>query len=463
MASARAEQEREPIEPSDVRPAPIRRGAEIAALKQRDNVTNFGHIAFVYAIIAVTIAATITLFAAIERSGWGLSWQAPVALVAIAVIGASQHQFGGAIHEATHHILFDNRTLNELASDWLVAFPIYTSTFAFRLHHLAHHQFINDPERDPDFAQLQDSGHHLDFPITHVDMLRALVRQLWLPNLFRYTIARARYSALGGVKNPYVDMERPGAKLPVLMGVAFAAGMPALLVTLLAMNESVAAFSVLGVSTALILLYYASLREEAFPRTHLKPVISHKTTAIGRILYMALLYGALSAIEARGWGPAWAWFGVLWIVPLFTTFPLFMIMRQWVQHGNADRGRLTNTRVFLVNPLIRYAVFPFGMDIHLPHHMYASVPHYRLKELHALLMKDRDYQEKGIVVEGYFRSPHRSPPEARNPTVMEVLGPAYAPREASDIYVDNAAIAEADVADQEALDREVRLSELARE
>ena len=83
-----------------------------------------------------------------------------------------------------------------------------------------------------------------------------------------------------------------------------------------------------------------------------------------------------------------------------------MIMRQWVQHGNADRGRYTNTRVFLVNPFIRYAVFPFGMDYHLPHHIYASVPHYKLKGLHELLLQDPEYREKGIVVEGYFNSPH---------------------------------------------------------
>ena len=35
---------------------------------------------------------------------------------------------------------------------------------------------------------------------------------------------------------------------------------------------------------------------------------------------------------------------------------------------------LTNTRVFVVNPLVRYAVYSFGMDYHPPHHMYATVP-----------------------------------------------------------------------------------------
>ena len=83
-----------------------------------------------------------------------------------------------------------------------------TTTYHFRLHHLAHHQFVNDPERDPDIAQLHDSDHWLDFPVTHIDMLWSLMKQLWLPNLFRYTLTRARYSAIGeGTRNPYADPE----------------------------------------------------------------------------------------------------------------------------------------------------------------------------------------------------------------------------------------------------------------
>ena len=48
----------------------------------------------------------------------------PATSLAIVAIGASQHQFGGAMHEGTHYMLFANRKLNELASDWLAAFPI---------------------------------------------------------------------------------------------------------------------------------------------------------------------------------------------------------------------------------------------------------------------------------------------------------------------------------------------------
>jgi fatty acid desaturase len=435
------------------RPKGVRRGDAIRELKKRDNHTNFAPIGFVYLVIVASIVATIWSYHLVAAAGLGWWWNIPMTLFAITAIGASQHQFGGIIHEGTHFILFENKTLNELASDWLAAFPIYTSTFHFRLHHLAHHQFINDPVRDPDFAQLHDSGHDLDFPITHFEMLQALGRQLWLPNLFRYTLARARYSALGTVNNPYVDRERRGEKLPTTAGIIYAVIAPTVANILTQQGHGAWAFVALGVLTTAVVAYFYFLDENKLPHAHVETVISHRVTNISRVAYMAIFYFALTALQVAGWARAWDYFVLLWIVPLFTTFPLFMIMRQWVQHGNADRGRYTNTRVFLVNPFIRYAVFPFGMDYHLPHHIYASVPHYKLKGLHELLLQDPAYRDNGIVVEGYFNSPHAEVDE-RNPTVVEVLGEKYAPKSEGDVFVDTDTLEYAKVRDPDAIARE---------
>ena len=78
-------------------------------------------------------------------------------------------------HEASHYLLFRNRILNELVSDWLCLFPMWSSTHHYRLQHLAHHQFVNDPERDPDISQLQTSGHWLPFPLTRKQFLAAVL------------------------------------------------------------------------------------------------------------------------------------------------------------------------------------------------------------------------------------------------------------------------------------------------
>jgi fatty acid desaturase len=439
------------------RERPNRHGAEeVLALKARDNVTNWKYLARIYLVIAVAIAGAVWVISSARAGDISWWWTVPSTITAIIAIGASQHQFGGAIHEGTHFMLFANRTLNELASDWLAALPILTTTYHYRLHHLAHHQFVNDPVRDPDISQLQESEHWLDFPITHVEVLWAVLKQLWLPNLFRYTITRARYGSLGtGTHNPYADPEHPGTIRPVRAGILFAVGAPLVIVPLTAMGYGLAVAIILPLMWAAVVTILWTLPRDAYPRSRLSPVIPIRLLGISRVTYLALLYGALSAVQLAGWGPAWAYFGLLWLVPLFTTFPLFMILRQWVQHGNADRGRYTNTRVFLVGPLVRYSVFPFGMDYHLPHHLMASVPHYNLPRLHEIMLRDPEYREKGVIVEGYFGDEDNA--DGR-PTAMGVLGAAHAPKVHEAPHIDNTAIEYADVADAAGIAREVEAS-----
>ncbi len=429
---------------------------DLRAFKTRDNHTNIYYIAKVYLIMGLTLGATIGFHIYQIKTGLSLWWSFPVFLLAIVIIGASQHQLGGAIHEATHYMLFRNRKFSELASDWLCAFPLYTTTYQFRIHHLAHHQFVNDPERDPDIAQLRDSGHWLDFPIDHITFLWALLKQLWLPNLIRYTLTRARYSALGVDTNPYNDATQKNSKWPVRIGLSFAIATPFVFLFVISFGNAWLLMSIMIVLWAGVVGIYALIPKSWFPATRIQPVISHRLTTINRITFIAIIYGALSWIQLLTGAPAWGYFSLLWIVPLFTTFPIFMILRQWVQHGNGDRGRLTNTRVFLVNPFIRYAIFPFGMDYHLPHHLYASVPHYRLKNLHDALMQDPEYVKEGVVVEGYFTSPHS---KKRNPTVLDVLGPGYANHgDKTEAYIDSHVLDDAEVVGRKHIEREEELS-----
>lgn len=430
--------------------------AVIRALKQRDNFSNFIYIGKVWLIGISTIAAAIWSFNFVADQGLGWWWNIPAATIAVLIIGACQHQLGGIVHEGTHFILFENRMLNEIVSDWFGAFPIYTSTYAFRLHHLAHHQFVNDPERDPNFSQAEASGHWLDFPVAHIDFVWAVIRQLNPVRLVSYIAARARYSALGVETNPYADPKAPGSPWIIRWGILYTVGMPVVqcaLVTAAWFGYADMAvmtawgIGILAASTIAIVTYYLLSPEEAFARSRLDPVISHRTTMISRVTFMALLYGGLTLSAYTTGTPAWAYFILFWLLPLFTTFPLFMILREWIQHGNADRGRYTNSRVFLVNPLVRYAVFPFGMDYHLPHHIMAAVPHYKLKGLHELLLeKDAQYASRALVVEGWSVRKDGQ----QNPTIVDVLGPEYA-MSGNTAFVDDATLDYADVNDKDAI------------
>jgi fatty acid desaturase len=182
-----------------------------------------------------------------------------------------------------------------------------------------------------------------------------------------------------------------------------------------------------------------------FHQSRVHPVISMRAMSLMRITYMTGLFCCLAWLSLLVDSWTVLYYVLLWLVPIFTSFSFFMVLRQIVQHGNGDRGWLTNTRVFFGNRLINFAVFPIGQDYHLPHHLFASVPHYRLRQLHEALMEYGEYREQAIEVAGYFR-PSEWPP--LRPTVVEVLGPEYARRDV-EVYIDNEVLEQEQVEDKD--------------
>jgi fatty acid desaturase len=79
-----------------------------------------------------------------------------------------------------------------------------------------------------------------------------------------------------------------------------------------------------------------------------------------------------------------------------------MILREELQHGGAGQERFTHSRNFEGHPLLRFAVFPCGMDYHLPHHLFPMIPHYRLRQLHQLLQETEVYRSQALGVESIF-------------------------------------------------------------
>jgi fatty acid desaturase len=364
-------------------------------------------------------------------------WYVPVFAAAFLLVGALQHQLAYLALLEVHHTLFINRYLNDLVSEWFCSFPMFSSTYHYGLHHLAHHQFVNDPIRDPDISQLQKSGHRLSFPILKQEFLEVLLQQMWVPNLVRYSLARAEYDSLGTKNNPYIREDWEFSKLPARLTLGYLACL-ALVLTGLVSSGNVAMLAILPVALWLgAMLLLGLLPEHYYYQSKIRPLVSVRALGMMRATFISLLFCAL-AWATWATGDWWAvYFFLLWVVPLITSFPLFMVLRQIVQHGNGDRGWMTNSRVFHCHPLINFAVFPMGQDYHLPHHMFATVPHYRLRELHELLLEYPEYRSEATVVEGYFWPKERPP---SRPTVVDVLGPEFAPERFRDVYIDNSVL-----------------------
>jgi fatty acid desaturase len=415
-------------------------------LRQTDNVVNWYYLVRTYVYLALVVGGAVAFD--VWRPAWGLSWwwNVPVAVVAVILVGAGQHQLSGLAHEAVHHILFRNRYLNDLASDLFCMLPLFSSTHHYRLQHLAHHQFVNDPVRDPDVSQLQTSGHWLPFPLARGQFYRALLRQLWLPNLVRFIRVRAAYNATGTDKNPYLRKGYRPSKLAVRVGIVYLLSQVALLTALVYHGDPLLLAVLPAILWATAFVFYFFLPASKYHQSRVHPVIPSRVATLIRISYLTALFSALAWLTWATGRWAAAYYLAYWLLPLATSFAFFMILRQWVQHGNGDRGWLTNTRVFFVQRLINFGVFPIGQDYHLPHHMYATVPHYRLRRLHEALLECPEYREQAIEVHGYFHSPER--PQV-HPTVVDVLGPDYAPHVFRGVHIDNSVL-EDDVVEEKA-------------
>jgi fatty acid desaturase len=420
--------------------------ATLQRLRQSDNATNLLYIGRTYLYFVLVIGGAVWFDLHRAAAGWSFGWDVPVGLLTILLVGVGQHQLSGLGHEGSHHILFRNRWFNDLASDLLCMFPLFSSTHHYRLQHLAHHQFVNDPERDPDVSQLQTSGHWLDFPVSKRFFLRTLVKQLWLPNLIRFIRIRAAYNATGTDKTPYARKGGTKSKTAVRVGAVYLLLQAAALTALVCYGDPLWLAVVPVVLWTAATAVFLRLPAAKFHQSRIHPVIPQPTASILRITFLTFVFTALAWITwATGvWAAVYYFF--YWLVPLFTSFAFFMILRQLVQHGNGGRGWLTNTRVFLLRPLIRFSVFPIGQDYHLPHHLFATVPHYRLRKLHEVLMEYPEYRQEAVVVEGYFLPPQT--PQTR-PTVLDVLGPQYAPRDRREVHIDNTVL-EDDVVEEKA-------------
>jgi fatty acid desaturase len=429
---------------------------QLQRLRQTDNYRNFYYLLRTYALIAAVVGGAVWFYHFHASAGLSFWWNLAVTFLAITAIGALQHQLTGLAHEGAHHILFRNRYLNELASDWLCMFPLLTTTHHYRLQHLAHHQFVNDPERDPDLSQLQESGHWLAFPLRKPQFLRALARRLWPPRLVRFMRIRARYNAVPSAHSPYLRKNWKSSRLAVRVGVGYLVGLVGLLATLVRQGDSIALAVRPAAFWLSIVLFYLLLPERFYHQTRVHSTISPRWMSAGRLTHTTAVFVGLAWMTWATGEWAALYYLLLWIVPIFTSFSFFMILRQLVQHGNAGRGWLTNTRVFLLRPLIRFSVFPIGQDYHLPHHLFATVPHYRLRQLHELLLECADYRAQAVVVEGYFLPPHHP---AERPTVLDVLGPAYAPRDPTDVYIDNTVLENVRVDEKSDILREAKLSQ----
>ena len=84
---------------------------------------------------------------------------------------------------------------------------------------------------------------------------------------------------------------------------------------------------------------------------------------------------------------------VLWILPLATVVQAILRLRAIAEHGATTdfSSPLTAARTNVAPAWLEWLIFPHHVNYHIEHHLYASVPHYNLAELH------REMTARGVL------------------------------------------------------------------
>lgn len=124
---------------------------------------------------------------------------------------------------------------------------------------------------------------------------------------------------------------------------------------------------------------------------------SPKSSTIGRPVFYVL---ALTVIVYSG---AFQGFVLYWLVPCATWLMLVLRVRSIAEHFAIARrtGACSNTRTTLPGLFDRIFVAPQNIGFHLEHHLYPSIPFFRLPELHRLLMTDAQFASSAHLTKGY--------------------------------------------------------------
>ncbi|HEY0520981.1 MAG TPA: fatty acid desaturase [Ilumatobacteraceae bacterium] len=93
-------------------------------------------------------------------------WTLPITFV---LMGRAFAQFASLMHEAAHRLLFADKRINDWVGRWLLGYPAFTSTDAYRRVHMAHHRDEFGPE-EPDIAL------YAGYPIGPTSFRRKIVR-----------------------------------------------------------------------------------------------------------------------------------------------------------------------------------------------------------------------------------------------------------------------------------------------
>ena len=279
----------------------------------------------------------------------GIHFPSPLVLLGLMIVmGRQQLALGLLMHDAAHGRLFKSRLWNDAFCQFTCAGPLFFSLYSYKHFHFKHH-------RNPLAADDPDITLIGGYPIDKRSFYRKLLRDLFGISYFKFIRYFLRGSQSGG-KN---SKSRKIAATPPNGGQKT--------------DEQTTA--------------QANSTE--------KNLLPPKLIFSSMVLTHLLLFGVLLLSGHPGM------YFLLWVLPSMTFLQVYLRIRGIAEHAgyqpNPDQSLNART---VVNPIQTFLWAPHFVHFHIEHHLYPSVPYFRLPQVHTLL-KDRGALPEANVYSGY--------------------------------------------------------------
>jgi fatty acid desaturase len=113
-------------------------------------------------VVGLYVQTALIVVVAVRWTPWAI-------VPAFLLMGRTHAQFASLMHEAAHRLLFSNKRANDLVGRWVLGYPSFTSTDAYRRVHMAHHRQEFGPD-EPDIPLYRG------YPISADSLRRKLIR-----------------------------------------------------------------------------------------------------------------------------------------------------------------------------------------------------------------------------------------------------------------------------------------------
>lgn len=242
-------------------------------------------------------------------------------------------------HESQHGALLPDRKWNNRIGAWLCAYPVGSIWGASRLVHLAHHRNLNTND-DPDrhFHIEDDKSEPWQFVVHFLKML--LGGQFWTSIVVNGFLRRRSQA---GLEKSDLARCQPQSQ---------------------AKKKHPEILNLVPVQLAIFLFFFVTS------------------------------------------GIWWTYFA-LWLAPIFTLGTLLGYVRGFIDHARLQKDDPLASKERLISvprPSLIDRLTVTGLDFHFhgEHHLFPFVPHHLLPELHAILRRHPDYQDKILYRRSYW-------------------------------------------------------------